>query len=320
MDTLECAFYKRMRILDRSGEFASNIENLWVQSLRTNLPQHEHLTRLYNTIDLLYKLHFRHVLSHTDQIQFETCKYTRVKESKFSCVNCPDEEMEQDYVNTYVCRKCGHVYYIPGLKSYVSTYTDTVRVNNKTFRHKHEWLVRILGNEPEAEISTPEDPSGETLIMQVTATLQKKNVLLKLATIKDVRAALSDLGRTALNNNAAQILRRVTGRGPPLISDQIIGRLNFLFPRIIQIKSTTKMRKNKSYYPFIIARLLNILLDDHDYDNRRVFFYIHHQSAETTETNEAEWYLKCQIFPHLLFYKPYDPRIGEYCQFRDLFL
>ncbi|HEU0068843.1 MAG TPA: hypothetical protein VFQ26_06215 [Nitrospiraceae bacterium] len=180
--------------------------------------------------------------------------------------------------------------------------------------------MRILGNEPEAEISTPEDPSGETLIMQVTATLQKKNVLLKLATIKDVRAALSDLGRTALNNNAAQILRRVTGRGPPLISDQIIGRLNFLFPRIIQIKSTTKMRKNKSYYPFIIARLLNILLDDHDYDNRRVFFYIHHQSAETTETNEAEWYLKCQIFPHLLFYKPYDPRIGEYCQFRDLFL
>ena len=87
------------------------------------------------------------------------------------------------------------------------------------------------------------------------------------------------------------MLKKITGIGPPQIADAIAVRVENLFTKAIEIGERVRRagRVNRNYYPYYIYKILDQLLAEDDFDNRRVLYYIYIQSKETVEADDADW-------------------------------
>lgn len=165
-------------------------------------------------------------------------------------------------------------------------------------RHFQFWWMHILAREPEEEIGDKSDSDnlyGEKILTAILAIVTRDHKVLRLLTVNDIRAMLREIGRTDLNKNVPLIMKKLTGVGPPQISDALAVRVENLFTKAIEIgeKIRRSSRVNRNYYPYYIYKILDQLLEAADHDNRRVLYYIYVQSKETVEIDDADWEQIC---------------------------
>ena len=136
--------------------------------------------------------------------------------------------------------------------------------------------------------------------------------ILQLLTVDDVRAMLSELDRTALNKNVSLILKRLTGVGPPRVSDALSAKVENVFTKAIEISERQRRlgRTNRNYYPYYIHRIIENLVPEDDYETRRVLYYIYVQCKETVEMDDEDWKDICEELPELT-YTPTDRTLGK---------
>jgi hypothetical protein len=181
-------------------------------------------------------------------------------------------------------------------------------------RHFQFWWTHILAREPEEEIGDRDDPDnlyGEKLLERLRLIVARDRKVLRLLTVNDGRAMLREVGRTDLNKNVPLILKKLTGVGPPRISDAVAVRVENLFTKAIEIGERVRRsgRVNRNYYPFYIARIAEALIDEGDRESRRILYYIYIQSKETVEADDDDWEQICLELAEIA-YRPTDRSLG----------
>jgi len=182
-------------------------------------------------------------------------------------------------------------------------------------RHFQFWWTHILAREPEEEIGDPADPDniyGEKILDQLRAIVTRERMVLRLQTVTAIRAMLREIGRTDLNKNVPLIMKKLTGIGPPQISDTYAVRIENLFTKAIEIGERLRRtdRVNRNYYPYYIGRITEAIIPTSDYESRRLLYYIYVQSRETVETDDTDWEMVCLDLGEIT-YTPSDRNLGQ---------
>lgn len=177
-------------------------------------------------------------------------------------------------------------------------------------RHFHSWWTRILALESEDEIgdiNDPENQYGEKILGQMKQIIKRDSKKLLLLTINDIRNMLRELKRTDLNRNASLFLKKLTGIAPPAPNTLISDRVEKIFSKVVEIgeKNMRTNRMNRDYYPFYIYKILDGILPEDDYENRRIMFYIYLQSDDTLANDDLDWKAICEFIPEIE-YRPTD--------------
>jgi hypothetical protein len=235
-----------------------------------------------------------------------------------TCVVCGKEMMVDSSRSELHCSDpaCGAIRELVGTTFDENTsQSDSQKTKSGTFkpnRHFQFWWMHILAREPEEEIGDKDDPDnlyGDKLLKQLREVIVRDQKVLRLITVNDVRAMLSEYDRTDLNKNVPLIMKRLTGIGPPQISDSIAARAENLFIKAIEIGERIRRdnRTNRNYYPFYIFKILDRILTDED--TRRILYYIYIQSKETVEADDADWEQICAELGEIE-YIPTDRTLG----------
>lgn len=182
-------------------------------------------------------------------------------------------------------------------------------------RHFQFWWTHILAREPEDEIGDKDDPDnmyGERLLDRLRAIIGRERKVLRLLTVNDVRAMLREINHTDFNKNVPLIMKKLTGVGPPQVSEELAVRVENLFTKAIEIGERIRRagRVNRNYYPFYIFKILERLVPESDFETRRALYYIYIQSKETVEADDDDWELICLEMGDELPYVPTDRTLG----------
>lgn len=169
-------------------------------------------------------------------------------------------------------------------------------------RHFRMWWTRILALESDEVLGDKSDDNahGEKLLAMIVAQMAKDHVLPETLTINKIRGLLKLVNQTGFNENAALILKKLSGKCPPVISDEVTNKVEVYFTRVIQAFDQISMqnkgkRKNRSYYPYYIYKILDALLPPSDKEQRKVLQFIYMQHPETVVNNDLEWKKICEI-------------------------
>nr|CAD7112297.1 B385R CDS [African swine fever virus] len=174
-------------------------------------------------------------------------------------------------------------------------------------RHYRFWIEHILGRNSEQELGTKQDPCGTKVLQQLKKIIKRDNKCIALLTVENIRKMLKEINRTDLNNCVSLILRKLTGVGPPQISESILLRGEYIFTEAIKIREKVckKGRINRNYYPYYIYKIFDAILPPNDTTNRRILQYIHLQGNDTLANNDSEWESICMELPEIKW-KPTD--------------
>ncbi len=181
-------------------------------------------------------------------------------------------------------------------------------------RHFQFWWTHILALEPEEEIGDKDDPDnqyGEKLLEKLRAIVVRDKLILRLLDVNKVRAMLREIGHTELNKNVPLLMKKLTGVGPPQISEAFAVRVENLFTKAIETRERIQRpeRVNRNYYPYYINQIV-VALTLNDDPERRVLYYIYIQSKETVEEDDEEWERICKEMGELQ-YRPTDRYLGQ---------
>ena len=227
------------------------------------------------------------------------------------CVNCSTEMLVDASRSELQCATCGAIRKLIGTVFDDSQFysQEGQKAKSGTFnpnRHFQFWWMHILAREPEEEIGDRADPKnmyGDRLIEQLRVIIARDQHILQLLTVNDMRMMLRELGQTDLNKNVPLILKKLTGVGPPHILDTIAIRVENLFTKALETSEVVrqKTRVNRNYYPYYIYKILEQVIPEADFEQRRILFYIYIQSRETVESDDADWELICKEMSELKY-------------------
>jgi hypothetical protein len=230
-------------------------------------------------------------------------------------------EMRVDAMRSELtCASCGCVFELVGtVFDDFQFYTqEGQKSKSGTFnpnRHFQFWWTHILARESEEELLDERDVDnmcGDFVLRSVRTMVARERLILRRIDVNTVRAVLRDINRTNLNRNVPLILKKVTGVGPPQLSEAIEVRVENLFTKAIEASEhiARRGRVNRNYYPYYIYKILDLILPLSA--DRRILFYIYIQSSETVESDDADWERICAEVPELT-YRPTDR--SEYMQY-----
>jgi len=233
------------------------------------------------------------------------------------CDICGDT-MEIDTINSeLICYTCAMIKPLMGISfENVQFYTyDGQKTKNGTFnpnRHFYFWWNHILAKEDEDEINLE---LNSDLFDNLLKIIQRDKKILRMLTVIDIRNMLRELKKTDLNKNIPLILKKITGIGPPSISEEIEMRVENIFTKVIEMCEDIKRisRTNRNYYPYYIYKIIDIIIPEEDFENRRILYYIYIQSKETVESDDLDWEKICESIPELT-YRPTDR--SEYLKYQ----
>ena len=112
---------------------------------------------------------------------------------------------------------------------------------------------------------------------------------------------LREIGRTDLNKNVSLILKKLTGIGPPHVSEEQSTRVGNLFAKAIEAGEHVQRqgRVNRTYYPFFIYKIIQSL---NDQPLLRILYYIYVQGSDTIESDDMHWEQICSRVPELTYH------------------
>lgn len=234
------------------------------------------------------------------------------------CAECGVDMDVDAERSALVCPGCGEVRELVGAVFEASQYysQEGQKAKSGTFnpnRHFWHWMERILARESQEELGDPADPDnicGEKLLAALCEIARRDRKIPRFLTVDDVRAMLSELGKTNLNKNVPLIMRSLTGCGPPDLSDEVCQHVEKLFCAAIEagekIRARGSGRVNRNYYPYYIYKILDSVLPRDapprgGEDPRRVLYYIYMQGQDTLDKNDQEWLEITRAVPGLVW-------------------
>lgn len=221
-----------------------------------------------------------------------------------NCKNCNIKMISYFDMSELQCPQCSSIYKLVG-----TIYNDSIncsidKIKNKSGifnpnRHFQFWWSRILAKESDEELGNSNDPDnqhGEKLIESLRKIIRRDRKVLRLLTVNDIRQMLKELKRTDLNKNVPLILKKLTGAGPPVISDEFSRKVEQYFTKAIEIgeQQMKPNRTNRSYYPYYIYKIIEAITKDSDYQIRKILYYIYLQAQNTIIQSDQDWKIICE--------------------------
>jgi hypothetical protein len=231
------------------------------------------------------------------------------------CDYCGDI-MIQTYDRTaYECIDCNLTKPIHNTLISISKNIPRSKIGNfNPERHFKTWIDRILAKESEDELRIPSlSLNCDQIIEKIKDSLISRSKSIEHITIDDIRLILKELRITALNKNTSLIAKKITNRSPPNITDDQYMHVHSLFVLVMEARDKINNinKCNRIYYPYYIAKILDIILTDPL--QRKILNYIHLHKETTLSSNDVEWSEICNIVPLLTDkYKPTLPSTSRY--------
>lgn len=173
-------------------------------------------------------------------------------------------------------------------------------------QHFGTWMGHIMTNCSDRVLGDSREGNahGELLVASLRARMARNGTKPLDLTIVKVRALLKELGYSKHNENAALLLKVLSGRAPPTLSDEIVALVSSYFARVLEAFSDihksgaggagASKRKNKCYYPYYIYKILEQIVPVDDKEQRRILDYIYLQKQETIISNDQDWQKICK--------------------------
>lgn len=238
--------------------------------------------------------------------------YTPNLNSAKKCILCRMEMIISYDLLYYECLDCN-------LTESVNKPTNSILLprnkigNFNPERHFKAWVDRILAQESEDELNSPGDETGEKLIQNIKQHLRDKRKSIEHLTVDDIRVVLKEIDKTYLNKNTSLIAKKITGRGPPKLSEQKYQTIYSTFLKVMGARDhlSNHTRCNRIYYPFYIWKLFSIYLTSPT--EKKILNYIHLHKDQTLSTNDKEWMEIVDILPELR--GKYEPTVNSQCRY-----
>ncbi len=238
------------------------------------------------------------------------------------CSNCTNKMSVDSRHSELYCSECGAIKELVGtvFEDFQFYSQEGQKAKSGTFnpnRHFQFWWSRILAKEPEEELGDKTDNEnlyGEKILKEILKLIKRDNKILRLITVNEIRVILKELNRTDLNKNVPLIMKKLTGIGPPFVSNEVALKVENLFTKVIEVgeKIRKNGRVNRNYYPFYIFKIIEQILPD-NHESKRILYYIYIQSEETVKSNEVDWEEICNLLPDELIYITTDrQKISKY--------
>jgi hypothetical protein len=233
------------------------------------------------------------------------------------CPSCNNKMVVDKAKVSYYCQECGTIRELVGINFNETPCfgSNVLKVNqtNKGRRrnvHFQKWWRNILAQESDTEIGDSKDPNnknGEKTIEAMKYLIKRDRRVVKMLTVNDIREMLDEAGLNSLYDHTSLILYKITGICPPTPSNELTDKVNDKFSKILDITEELRTEENinNKYNPYFIMKILDSILPEHDYANRRILFYIYIQKKDTIEKHDEEWQLLCKKMadPEII-YKP----------------
>jgi hypothetical protein len=215
---------------------------------------------------------------------------------------CGNKMTIQSNTSELLCIKCGYVHTLIG-----SVFEDSQFFNQEGNRYKHGsydpnrhckfWIERIQAKE-----NTIIDKSYIEKIEKCIKRDKIENI--KNISVKQFRLYLKQTNLSKLNDHIPLIKKIITGYIPPQLNHNELHLLFNYFDKATKTYETIKpsSKKNSLYYPFLLYKLLEIIITDENKKNG-LLNCIHLQSYETLIDNDKIWAEICKYNKEFV-YKP----------------
>jgi len=229
-----------------------------------------------------------------DDIEYDLCK-------------CGNKMIIQSNTSELLCTNCGYIHTLVGSVFENSQFyqQEGNRFAHGSYdpnRHCKFWIERIQAKE-----NTIID---EESINKIKLCIKKDKVEnLKNISIEQFRLYLKQTKLSKLNDHIPLIKKLITGYIPPQLNHKELQLLFNYFDKATKIYNQIKPKEksNSLYYPFLIWKILDLIIDDKQ-KKKELLSCIHLQSYETLIDNDKIWYQICKHNDKFI-YKPTDKSI-----------
>lgn len=154
--------------------------------------------------------------------------------------------------------------------------------SHKTSKHFETWMSRIMAIEHRPDI--------HVLVSKIRDHFRETRVPRDLIDYKSIRKYLQDTGNAFYYENIAWLLKEVTGRSPPNLTEEEKNDIAYRFDIIINSfdrirKDTEEQPQGRTYYPFFIYKIIEAKFANKP-EKLRLLDYIHIQQEKTLLKNE----------------------------------
>ena len=274
--------------LDFIYHFLFNFKDLII-SLNSNsesiLKNIFHLINQYKKTQLIYNI---------EDIEYDMC-------------SCGNKMIIQSNTSELLCTHCGSIHTLIGSVFENSQFyqQEGNRYMHGTYdpnRHCKFWIDRIQAKE-----NTIIDDSA---INKIKLCIKKDKIEnLKNISIDQFRLYLKQTKLSKLNDHIPLIKKIITGYIPPQLTHKELHLLFNYFDKATKIYNQIKPKEksNSLYYPFLIWKILDLIIDDRQ-KKKELLSCIHLQSYETLIDNDKIWYQICKHNDKFI-YRPTDKSI-----------
>jgi hypothetical protein len=216
----------------------------------------------------------------------------RVEEDTYDVCECGTKMAIQSNSSEMMCLRCGMMTKLIGSVTEESQLfaQEGNRVAHGSYdpsRHCKFWIERIQAKESTV--------IPEVYINKIKESIKKDRLSnIKNISVKQFRMYLKQNDLSKLNDHIPLIKKIITGYIPPQLTHMEMQLLFIYFDKATKTYEAIKPnnKKNSLYYPFLIYKILDIIIKDED-KKRGLLSSIHLQSYETLVENDTIWQQIC---------------------------
>lgn len=215
------------------------------------------------------------------------------------CESCDIPFMIEDKTAEFACKNCGFIKKMNGVvfEDEQFFYQEGHRTKHGKYepiKHAKIWLDRIQAKE---SIDIP-----ISIINEIKVCIRNKNISIDIINCELIRQYLKDTSNSSYYNNAALIMKIITGKEPIQLTDNEIQLVYMYFSRAIQIfqKNNEYNDSNCPYHPYFIYKIIEQIVVNPE-RRKSILSCIHLQSRETLIKHDNEWTKICADIPEFKF-------------------
>jgi hypothetical protein len=215
------------------------------------------------------------------------------QEIKYDTCDCGNKMIIQSNTSELLCIRCGYTCYLIGSVTEEAQLfaQEGNRVSHGSYdpvRHCKFWIERIQAKE---NTNIPQEQIDKIK----RAIMKDYSDNIRNITVKQFRSYLKNTGLSKLNDHIPLIKKIITGYIPPQLTFREQQLLFIYFDKATRTYEKIKPsnKKNSLYYPFLIYKILDIIIDDTSKKNK-LLDCIHLQSYETLIDNDKIWFEICK--------------------------
>lgn len=245
--------------------------------------------------------HFNEIYSKNEEFTKNYIKYTKIhfslgkdNEVIYDVCDCGSKMIVQSSTSELLCFKCGYTVNLIGsvIEDSQLFAQEGNRVSHGSYdpaRHCKFWIERIQAKENTIIPQESIDKIKKSIQRDYPDCINYKNI-----TVKQFRSYLKQNNLSKLNDHIPLIKKIITGHVPPQLNFKEHQLLFIYFDKAARTYDKIKPvnKKNSLYYPFLIYKILELIIDSKD-KKEKLLNCIHLQSYETLIDNDRIWFDIC---------------------------